>query len=147
MAYGSFINVAVGTSDWLYIRPFISSKSDYGFSTSYATDDKILVTEAWSYGKKFRYSKGVIRTRRCRDGNCPAVESGIVFLSEPEFQTAAVNGFEFELIGKLGKVTGRIPAQAFREVLNLKSKLDPVATAPASGSSTSVATSVVESTS
>lgn len=139
MAYGSYVNAAVGTYDGLYIRPFISSNSDYGFSTTYSTRNRLLINEAWSFGKQLHYKKGVIRTRRCRDGACPAIESGMVLLDESQFNSAAVNGLEFELIGRLGNVTGRIPAQAFSQVLGLQGKLglptadSPVISAPARG--------------
>jgi hypothetical protein len=121
MAYGSYHNIRASTGE-LVIRAFISSNSDYGFSTVYGSDDKIGINEAWSFGKKFRYIKGGSVKRGCR--GCLAKEVGAVILSESEFHSAAVNGFEFELSGKAGDVTGQIPPQAFSEVLGLQVKLN-----------------------
>ncbi len=62
------------------------------------------------------------------------VEQGVVSMNETDFVAAASNGFEFELVGRAGKVVGKIPARTFRTVLDMKSKLKPtppIAAAPA----------------
>ena len=57
------------------------------------------------------------------------IETGVVAMDEADFVAAATKGFDFELAGKAGKIVGRIPAHAFRRVLDLKSsmKLPPAA--------------------
>jgi hypothetical protein len=120
VAYGSSHNVWSSTGQ-LVVRTFITSDSDYGFTTVYRSDDKIRAAEAWSFGKKFRFVKGENIKRGCRE--CSATELGAVFMSDSDFNSAAVNGFEFELRGTSGHVTGQVPARAFSEVLGLQAKL------------------------
>ncbi|HMF66310.1 MAG TPA: hypothetical protein VK602_01725, partial [Phyllobacterium sp.] len=49
-------------------------------------------------------------------------------MDETDFIAAASKGFEFELVGKAGKIVGKVPAQAFRTVLDMKGRLKPAPT-------------------
>lgn len=120
VAYGSSHSIWSSTGQ-LVVRTFITSSFAYGFTTVYRSDDKIGAYEAWSFGKKYRFVKGGNVRRGCR--GCSATELGAVFMSDSDFNSAAVNGFEFELRGRSGDVTGHIPARAFSEVLGLQAKL------------------------
>jgi hypothetical protein len=115
IAYGPEVMAYFGIFESLYARPFYSTKSEYGFKTRYTSPDKSWIVEAWSYGKQFEYHKGMTGKTSCFVQPCiPLIwETGLVTMDELDFRTAASNGFEFELAGKAGKVTGKIPAQAF----------------------------------
>jgi len=75
--------------------------------------------EAWSYGKQYTYVVGSEKVMGCSAG-CSLYESGVIRLSEVDFQNAVTQGFEFKLIGKGGAFEGKVPAEAFQQVQSQK---------------------------
>lgn len=74
--------------------------------------------EAWSYGKQYEYVVAEERVAGCSGGTCTLVERGGIRMSEDDFRKAAQTGFEFKLIGKSGSLEAKMPAEAFRQVLD-----------------------------
>jgi len=72
--------------------------------------------EAWSHGKRFQYVIGKEAVMGCSNG-CSLYETGAIRMSERDFLQAAAIGFDFKLIGSGGSLEGRVPAEAFRQVL------------------------------
>lgn len=126
----------------LNAQPYYSTTVGYGFKTFYTGPRKSHFSEAWSYGRQMQFEKGVSRRGACFFRPCLPTreETGVVAMDEADFVAAATKGLDFELAGKAGKIVGRIPAHAFRRVLDLKSSMKlpaaaankaPVAKAPA----------------
>ncbi len=133
IAYGPEVMASFEVFDSLKAQPFYSTKSGYGFKTAYTGALKGGILEAWSYGKQFEFTKGTTGKTLCLIQPCVpmAYETGLVAMGEADFVNAAKTGFDFELVGKATKVTGKIPATAFRAVLDLKSRLGSTAPVPA----------------
>lgn len=74
--------------------------------------------EAWSFGKQYEYVVADERVAGCGGGSCTLVERGGIRMSEDDFRKASQTGFEFKLMGKNGSVEGRMPAEAFQQVLD-----------------------------
>ncbi|CAN7397907.1 hypothetical protein LJR231_002480 [Phyllobacterium sp. LjRoot231] len=129
-AYGPVVTANYAIFTFLQVRPFYSTKAGYGFKTVYASFDRVSFDQAWSFGKELEYVKGSTERQPCFQAPCMVTTNGIVTLSEEDFLAAATKGYEFELVGKSGKVTGKAAALAFREALKLKSKLGPTIAAP-----------------
>ncbi|MHC1548947.1 hypothetical protein [Phyllobacterium sp. K27] len=124
-AYGSVATAYYAVFSFLQVQPFYSTKVGYGFKTVYAAFERVNFEEAWSFGKQLEFTKGSFARQPCFQAPCMVFSNGIVTLSEAEFLAASSNGFAFELVGKSGKVVGKVGPQAFRYALKLKSKLGP----------------------
>ena len=124
-AYGSVATAYYAIFSFLQVQPFYSTKAGYGFKTVYAGFEKVTFDEAWSFGKQLEYSKGGFNRQTCFQAPCMVFSNGIVTLSEEDFLAASSNGFAFELVGRSGKVVGKVGPQAFRNALKLKDKLGP----------------------
>lgn len=127
IVYGSNVMAYYGLIESLHARPLYSTKSGFGMQTSFQSPRRLSILEVWSYGKQFDYAKGLTEKMPCLIPPCAPmnVEQGVVSMGETDFVTAASKGFEFEMVGRGGKVIGKIPAQAFRTVLEMKNRLKP----------------------
>lgn len=143
-AYGSVATAYYALFSFLQVQPFYSTKAGYGFKTVYAGFEKVTFDEAWSFGKQLEYTKGGFKRQICFQAPCMIFSDGIVALSETDFLAASSNGFAFELVGKSGKVVGKVGSQAFRDALKLKSKLGPDASSPAAPAATGAVADVPE---
>lgn len=134
IAYGPEVFASYTGFESLKAQPFYSTKSGYGFTTLRASPFKSAISEAWSYGKQYEYTKGATAKSMCLIQPCmrASYQSGIVAMEEADFLNAAKAGFEFELVGNSTKVVGKVPAAAFQKVLEQKSRLGPVAPVAAS---------------
>jgi len=132
IVYGADVIAYFGLVEALHARPLYSTKSGFGLKTSFQSPRKMGFLESWSYGKQFDYVKGTTEKTLCLIPPCMpmSAEQGIVSMGDADFVAAASKGFEFELVGKAGKVVGRVPAQTFRTVLDMKSKLKPALAPP-----------------
>lgn len=130
-AYGPSVMAYYALFTSLSVQPYYSTTVGYGFKTRYVGPGKSLISEAWSYGKQLQFIKGLSTRMPCYIRPCVPTreDTGMVAMDEADFIAAASKGFDFELAGKAGKIVGRIPAHAFRRVLDLKSsmKLPPAA--------------------
>jgi len=115
----------------LNAQPYYSTTVGYGFKTLYTGQGKSHLSQAWSYGRQMRFERGVSRRAACFFRPCLPTreETGVVAMDEADFVAAATKGLDFELAGKAGKIVGRIPAHAFRRVLDLKSSMKLPSTA------------------
>lgn len=116
---GQNVNAHSGAFEFMRAQPFHSSSRGYGFTTLYSGYGWKHLSEAWSFGRRLPYAQTGLGVPSCY-GACTTMESGRVALSESEFRLAAMRGLEFELVGTAGKVQGRIPASAFKAVLDLE---------------------------
>lgn len=137
-AYGSIATAYYAVFSFLQVQPFYSTTAGYGFKTVYAAFDRVNFEEAWSFGKRLEFTKGTFERQPCFQAPCMVFSNGIVILTEAEFLEASSNGFAFELVGKSGKVVGKVNPQAFRDALKLKSKLGPPAAPSVSSSAEQV---------
>lgn len=99
-----------------------SNVNGYGVGVEYlATGGSwMFFREAWSYGKQYTYVVESEDVMGCGAG-CSIYESGIIRISEADFQQALVTGFEFKLVGRGGAFEAKVPAEAFKQVLSQKS--------------------------
>ena len=71
---------------------------------------------AFSFGQEYPYVVTRARVLGC-GGGCTIIEEGLIRMTAAQFKRAAVQGFEFKLVGSDADVIGRVPAEAFREAL------------------------------
>lgn len=106
-------------ADSLFYRlnatPFHSSSIGYGIETGFSGPDWQFFREAWSHGKRLPFD---VTNQQVIAGHI--LEFGSIRLTKSEFMKAAEKGMDFKLVGKNGSLEGKIPASAFREVLDLK---------------------------
>lgn len=138
IAYGPEVFASYMGFQSLKAQPFYSTKSGYGFTTLNVSPFRSALSEAWSYGKQFEFTKGTTTKSICFVQPCIPMsqETGIVAMDEADFLNAARNGFTFELVGKSTKVVGKIPATAFQKALEEKTTLTPRASVAASAANT-----------
>ncbi len=127
IVYGRYVIAYYALIESLHARPLYSTRSGFGLQISFQSLRRSSILEVWSYGKQFDYAKSLTERMPCLIPPCAPmhVEQGVISMNDTDFVTAASNGFEFELVGRAGNVVGKIPAQAFRTVLDMKSKLKP----------------------
>ncbi len=75
--------------------------------------------QAWADGRQFPYTVTKENVAGCGAG-CILVEAGYFRLSESDFQQALIRGLDFKVIGSGGAVTGKLPAEAFKQVAALR---------------------------
>ena len=133
IVYGGDVIAYYALIEALHVTPLYSTRSGFGLKTSFQSPRKMYFLEAWSYGKQFDYVKGMTTKSVCLIQPCMpmSAEQGIMSMDEADFIAAASKGFEFELVGKAGKIVGKVPAQAFRTVLDMKGRLKQPPTSPA----------------
>ncbi len=124
-AYGPDVMAYYAVFTSLSAQPFYSTTVGYGFKTRYVGPSKSMISQAWSYGKQLQFTGGLSTKVPCYLLPCSPTreDTGVVSMDEADFVAAATKGFDFELAGKAGKIVGRIPAHAFRRVLDLKSTM------------------------
>ncbi|EGL63628.1 hypothetical protein AGRO_3697 [Agrobacterium sp. ATCC 31749] len=115
--------VHTGLLDSLKVATFVGTKdkqTKYGIATSYLSTGLgwAFYQEAWSFGKKLSFSMTNEKLLSCSSGSCSMLEEGVIELTKEEFETAAVSGFEFKLIGKNRQFVVKVPAKAFQESLS-----------------------------
>lgn len=135
---GGYVIAYIGLIEALHVAPVYSTKDGFALKTSFQSPRRMKFVEAWSYGKQFSYSKTVTEKMMCLLPPCaPMVaEQGIILMTDAEFTEAASHGFEFQLVGKTGKIVAKMPAQSFRAILDLKNKHGLVSAAPSPGTET-----------
>ncbi|RWB89234.1 MAG: hypothetical protein EOQ52_12730 [Mesorhizobium sp.] len=103
------LNAVVGHSD----------RKGYAIALTYTSTGLgwMFFREAWSFGKQYEYVVGEETLAGCGAGACSMIEHGGIRLSEGDVQKAAVDGFEFKLVGKGGSVEAKVPPEAFQQVL------------------------------
>lgn len=118
VAYGAGVSAYAGAFDSMRARPFHSSKGSFGIQTTYSNYGWIFIHEAWSHGRQLAYVPGATNVTMCAGGGgCITQESGVIAMTESEFRAAARDGFEFELLGRNGRVAGKVSAAAFQSAL------------------------------
>ncbi|CAN7459958.1 hypothetical protein [Mesorhizobium sp. LjNodule214] len=96
-----------------------SDRKGYTIALTYTSTGLgwMFFREAWSFGKQYEYVVADETLAGCGGGACSMVEQGGIRLSESDVQKAAVDGFEFKLVGRGGSVEAKVPAEAFQQVL------------------------------
>lgn len=97
-----------------------SDRKGYSIALTYSSTGLgwMFFREAWSFGRQFEYIVVDEHLAGCGGGSCTIVEKGGVRMSESDVQKAAVEGFEFKLVGKNGSIEAKVPAEAFQQVLD-----------------------------
>ncbi|RWP69533.1 hypothetical protein [Mesorhizobium sp.] len=96
-----------------------SDRKGYSIALTYSSTGLgwMFFREAWSFGKKLDYVVVDEQLAGCGGGSCTIVEKGGIRMSASDVQKAAVEGFEFKLLGKNGSIEAKVPAEAFQQVL------------------------------
>lgn len=96
-----------------------SSRQGYGVAVEYIGTGGgwHFFEEAWSFGQRFKFTKGNGNVMGCGAG-CTLQEGGFIHMTESQFKKAAIEGFGFKLLGSGGSVEGNVPASAFAQVLS-----------------------------
>lgn len=120
-AYSAQFQVHSGLLSSLSARAVYSTQKGYGVTVGYLNTGLgwMFIREAWSFGKRLPYTPDAENVVGC-GGGCTISETGRIGLTEAEFRQAAVNGFEFKLVGRNGAIVGKLPATAFKQVLSQK---------------------------
>jgi hypothetical protein len=77
--------------------------------------------QAYSFGVELPYKRGQSNILGC-SSFCTVEEQGAVQLTADEFNQAASAGIELKLIGTGSSIVIKVPAEAFREALEIRPK-------------------------
>lgn len=107
-----------GLLSTMHATAVFSTRKGYGIGVEYLATGGSWVhfSEVWSNGKQFRFDAAAGQVLGCSSG-CSLQEGGAIRLTQTEFNRAAMQGFEFKIIGSGGALVGKVPADLFRQVL------------------------------
>ena len=121
-AYSKDYPAKVGLIQSLNAQAIHSNKAGYAVKTRYTGFGWMFIEEAWSFGSRFPFESTGRGTLTCSQIGCSNFENGVFLLTEDQFQIAAEKGLEFKLVGRNGSIVGKLPAEAFAEVMKLRYK-------------------------